>query len=180
MKYETIKFNVGNEQYDVIHCLGDGQCECKSCKDKGIWSRTWTSWFYKLNETDENVLCRDCLAEILIQRRIDKAVKEIYSYLNDSGVIKVAPDTIKLYFKERYGVEMATPSKQKSRKPKSIRQFKQPHCSHCEYYKELTGTCVVKLMSFGLKDRAKARGSRNCSSFKPLDEYKDYYKELQK
>ena len=40
------------------------------------WSLSWTSWFYKLNETDGNVLCRDCLAEILIQRRIDKAIKD--------------------------------------------------------------------------------------------------------
>lgn len=76
MKYETIKFNVGDEEFDVIHCLGDGQCECGSCKKNGKWSLSWTPWFYKLHETDENVLCRNCLAEILIQNRIDKAIKD--------------------------------------------------------------------------------------------------------
>lgn len=76
MKYETIKFNVGDEQFDVIHCLGDGQCECKSCKDKGKYNVSWTSWFYKLNENDKHVLCCNCLAEILIQNRIDKAIKD--------------------------------------------------------------------------------------------------------
>ena len=75
MRYEKVKFDVGNEQFDVIHCLGDGQCECGSCKEKGKWSLSWTSWFYKLSENDDGVLCRNCLAEILIQRRIDKAIK---------------------------------------------------------------------------------------------------------
>ena len=107
MKYETIKFNVGNEQYDVIHCLGDGQCECDSCKEKGKWSLSWTSWFYKLNETDKNVLCRDCLAEILIQRRIDKAVKdkieqgtliELDDKLIDEGVYGIQQDTTGKYW----------------------------------------------------------------------------------
>ena len=76
MRYETINFNVGDKEYEVVHCLGDGQCECKFCKEKGKWSLSWTSWFYKLNENDEGVLCRNCLTEILIQRRIDKAIKD--------------------------------------------------------------------------------------------------------
>lgn len=77
--------------------------------------------------------------------------------------------------------KVENPTEQKSRKTKkNIQQYKQPHCQHCEWYKGLTGTCISKLRSFGLKDRAKACGSRNCSSFKPLDEYKDCYKELQK
>ena len=79
MKYENVKFNVGNEEFDVVHCLGDGQCECKSCKEKGKYTVSWTSWFYKLDENDKGVLCRDCLREILIQRRIDKVMKELWN-----------------------------------------------------------------------------------------------------
>lgn len=40
------------------------------------------------------------------EQAVKDTAKEIYSYLNESGVMKVAPDTIKLFFKERYGVEV--------------------------------------------------------------------------
>lgn len=35
-----------------------------------------------------------------------QTAKEIYDYIYQSGVINVASDTIKMYFKERYGVEV--------------------------------------------------------------------------
>lgn len=84
MKYEKVKFNVGDEQFDVIHCLGDGQCKCKSCEKKGENYISWTSWFYKLSEED-NVMCSNCLRELLIQRRINEAVKKV---LKDIGSIE--------------------------------------------------------------------------------------------
>lgn len=71
MKYEKVKFDVGDEQFDVIHCIGDGQCKCKSCEKKGKYTVSWTSWFYKLSE-DDKVICEDCLRELLIQRRINE------------------------------------------------------------------------------------------------------------
>lgn len=79
MTYEKVKFNVGDEQFDIIHCLGDGQCKCKSCEEK-----SWTSWFYKLSEEEDDVMCSNCLREILIQRRINEAVKKV---LKDIGSI---------------------------------------------------------------------------------------------
>lgn len=82
MTYETIKFQVGDIEYDVIHCLGEGQCQCKRCKDRGIYNISWTSWFYKLNENDKGVICRHCLQELLIQKRIDAATKELKERLN--------------------------------------------------------------------------------------------------
>ena len=76
MKYENVKFNVGNEEFDVVHCLGDGLCECDSCKQNGKYSVSWTSLFHQFDENDKEVLCRGCLSEILIQRRIDKVIKD--------------------------------------------------------------------------------------------------------
>lgn len=38
-------------------------------------------------------------------KRIEKeTAREIFEYIAKSGVINVAPDTIKMFFKERYGV----------------------------------------------------------------------------
>lgn len=71
MEYEKYRFRVGEMEYDVIHCLGHGQCQCDSCKQRGRYNVSWTSWFYKFKETDEHVLCSDCMTETLIQQRID-------------------------------------------------------------------------------------------------------------
>lgn len=35
-----------------------------------------------------------------------ETAKEIFDYIYKSGVINVAPDTIKMFFKEKYGVEV--------------------------------------------------------------------------
>lgn len=35
-----------------------------------------------------------------------ETAKEIFDYINQSGVINVAPDTIKMYFKEHFGIEV--------------------------------------------------------------------------
>ena len=72
------------------------------------------------------------------------------------------------------------PKKQAKKRQNKMFQYKSPHCKHCSFYKEFTDTCIKKLMSYGLKDRAKAVGSRSCQSFEPLEEYKENYKELKK
>lgn len=41
----------------------------------------------------------------LSSRLIKKTAQDIYNYLKQSGVLNVAPDTIKMFFKENYGVE---------------------------------------------------------------------------
>ena len=43
------------------------------------------------------------------------------------------------------------PKKRPKKREKPPVQYTQPHCYHCANYKELTGTCIVKLMSWGLK-----------------------------
>ena len=76
MTLKAYKFNVGDIEYDVLKCEGEGQWQCKRCKDRGIYNVSWTSWFYKLNKDDKGVLCSDCLREILIQNRVAEARKE--------------------------------------------------------------------------------------------------------
>lgn len=70
------------------------------------------------------------------------------------------------------------PQNRAKNKQKRVRQYTTPHCYHCVNYGRFTSTCVVKLMAYGLKDRAKAGGSRNCSNFEPREEYKENYKEI--
>lgn len=40
------------------------------------------------------------------ERGSKETAKEILSYLIESGVVNTAPETIKMYFKENYGVEV--------------------------------------------------------------------------
>lgn len=72
------------------------------------------------------------------------------------------------------------PRKKPVKRQKQVPQYTTPHKAHCANYKDFTDTCVVKLMSFGLKARAKAQGCRDCQSFEPREEYKENYKELKK
>lgn len=72
------------------------------------------------------------------------------------------------------------PKKRGVKRQKQAVQYTQPHCYHCANYKEFTGNCIVKLMSWGFKRSAKAGGSRSCQSFEPLEEYKENYKEMLK
>ena len=72
------------------------------------------------------------------------------------------------------------PKKRAVKREKQESQYTTPHCKHCANYKEFTGNCIVKLMSWGLKKSAKASGSRGCQSFEPLEEYKENYKEMLK
>ena len=61
-----------------------------------------------------------------------------------------------------------------------VKQFKVPHCCHCAWYKEQTGTCIKALMSQGLNRRAKACSSRRCKCFNPKEEYRQFYLQLLK
>lgn len=119
MTYEKKTINVGHAEHEVIHCIGEGQCQCKSCKDRGIYNVSWTSWFYKLDEADKGVLCIDCIREILIQRRIDDAVKDTARELaktiksvvweefeNETIRIKDLHGVIDDILRSKYGVEV--------------------------------------------------------------------------
>lgn len=52
---------------------GNGQTECKRCKDNGKWSLTWDSFLYTFNDKP---YCFECLMEELenLQKRNDKAI----------------------------------------------------------------------------------------------------------
>lgn len=39
-----------------------------------------------------------------VKEAVKEMAREIFEYIVQSGVINVAPDTIKMFFKERYGV----------------------------------------------------------------------------
>ena len=52
---------------------GNGQTECRGCKEKGKFALTWDSFLYNFNNEP---YCFDCLMEKLeqLQQRIDKAI----------------------------------------------------------------------------------------------------------
>ena len=58
-----------------------------------------------------------------------------------------------------------------------VKIYTRPHCIHCKNYKWVNDICLVKLRSYGLRDRAKPT-PKNCKSFEPKEEYKENYKEL--
>lgn len=62
LEKRTIK--IKDKEYEVFNCRGNGQCQCKSCKDKGKYYVSWTDWFWKLTE-DGEAICFDCLKEKL-------------------------------------------------------------------------------------------------------------------
>ena len=81
MTFEKHTIRIGDEEVEVIRCVGEGQCQCDRCKERGIYNVSWTSMFYKLDEKDEHVICKDCLYELLIQRRIERLTEERDEYL---------------------------------------------------------------------------------------------------
>ena len=89
MKLENYEFSVGKEKVNVLHCKGDGQCVCSSCK-----TPKWTSWFYKLSEEDKGVLCSDCMREVLIKRRIEKEIKQFVFLIESCLVYHNDDDTL--------------------------------------------------------------------------------------
>lgn len=51
---------------------------------------------------------KDAAVDFLIELSsglIKRTAQDIYNYLKQSKVLNVAPDTIKMFFKENYGVE---------------------------------------------------------------------------
>ena len=68
MMYEKKTIEINGKQHEILHCIGNGQCKCKSCEAKGKYYVSWTSWFYKIDENGP-VMCYDCLREELANER---------------------------------------------------------------------------------------------------------------
>lgn len=65
MKHEKETIEILGNDFVVLHCLGNGQCKCKSCEAKGKYNISWTVWFYRI-DMDHDVMCYDCLKEAII------------------------------------------------------------------------------------------------------------------
>lgn len=70
MEHEKKIIEVNGKEFEVLHCLGHGQCVCKSCEAKGKWGLNWTNWFYRL-DMDSSVMCYDCMLETLKSKSED-------------------------------------------------------------------------------------------------------------
>ena len=83
MTFEKRTISVGRQEYEVIHCRGEGQCTCRSCEAAGKYGRHWTDWMYKLSEESEELFCIDCLKEKLINERENEAYLRGFEDGND-------------------------------------------------------------------------------------------------
>lgn len=68
MTYEKLTVEINGKQHEILHCMGHGQCKCKSCEAKGKYYVSWTDWFYKIDENSP-AMCYDCLREKLANER---------------------------------------------------------------------------------------------------------------
>ncbi len=82
-------------QYNKV----DENCDIKDCPWRTEQSTPSEDFFINLKKAAQTEI------EKLIEKTKIETAKEIYDYIYKSGVINVAPDTIKMYFK-RYGVEI--------------------------------------------------------------------------
>lgn len=51
------------ESLKITRCVGDGQGECKRCRETKGWNRQWMCFLYEI-EGYEGCYCRDCVKEI--------------------------------------------------------------------------------------------------------------------
>lgn len=51
------------KELKVTQCQGEGQGECKRCKEIKGWNRMWTCFLYRIDGYD-GVYCRDCVKAI--------------------------------------------------------------------------------------------------------------------
>lgn len=52
------------EQIKVTHCKGEGQGECRRCKQTKGWGLNWMCFLYEI-EGYKGCYCFDCVKEIL-------------------------------------------------------------------------------------------------------------------
>lgn len=71
---------------------GNGQTECRGCKEKGKFALKWDSWLYNFNDEP---YCFDCLMEKLeqlqqeneqLKARIERYQKALFLLLKQLGV----------------------------------------------------------------------------------------------
>ena len=48
----------------ITRCVGEGQGECKRCKELKGWNRHWTSLLYKIEGRD-GTYCFECVKAII-------------------------------------------------------------------------------------------------------------------
>lgn len=48
----------------ISKAVGEGQSECRTCKENGKWSLTWHSFLYKV-ENKDGVYCYECAKELV-------------------------------------------------------------------------------------------------------------------
>ncbi len=48
---------------EIKRAEGEGQAQCRGCKDRGKWNIQWCTFLYKI-EGKEGLYCEDCMQQI--------------------------------------------------------------------------------------------------------------------
>lgn len=56
----------------ITRCTGEGQSECKRCKELTGWGLNWTSFLYTI-EGHTGMYCMDCVKAIIKEEENDGA-----------------------------------------------------------------------------------------------------------
>lgn len=75
MDHENCTVVVNGKSFEILHCLGHGQCKCKSCEEKGVYNISWTSWFWRVDLASP-VMCWDCMKELLTKKSNEFILRE--------------------------------------------------------------------------------------------------------
>lgn len=70
----------------ITRCVGEGQGECKRCRETKGWNRHWTSFLFKI-EGFEGCYCNECVNAILKEmnrKKIGEVVTTVYGW---SGIV---------------------------------------------------------------------------------------------
>lgn len=54
----------------ITQAQGNGQGQCRLCKERGKWNVQWTCFLYEVGGKD-GVYCKNCVDELRIQSAID-------------------------------------------------------------------------------------------------------------
>ena len=59
----------------ITKAVGNGQTQCRGCKEKGKWNVQWTDFLFKV-EGKDGCYCKECVAEIRVEEKIKKFIGE--------------------------------------------------------------------------------------------------------
>ena len=66
---------------NVKQAVGNGQTQCRGCKDKGIWNVQWTDFLFRIDGL-EGCYCRKCVNEIQAKEQTRKYTNRVLNNFN--------------------------------------------------------------------------------------------------